>query len=124
MFGLTASQVAASRGWYNPHWHYDNEPETRAALDLVFSNHFSPNEKGIFEPLWETLLTSGDYYMHLADLTSYIQAQERLGDLYANQDAWTRKAILNIAGSGKFSSDRTIAEYAAEIWGAKPCPVP
>ena len=61
--------------------------------------------------------------MHLADLTSYIQAQERLGELYANQDAWTRKAILNIASSGKFSSDRTIAEYTGEIWKVKPCPV-
>ena len=59
--------------------------------------------------------------MHLADLTSYIQAHERLGDLYANRDAWTRKAILNIAGSGKFSSDRTIAEYTGEIWKVKPC---
>jgi starch phosphorylase len=123
LFGLTADQVTGSRGWYNPWWHYDHEPETRAALDLIFSNHFSPNEKGVFEPLRETLLTSGDYYMHLADLTSYIQAQGRLGDLYANQDAWTRKAILNIAGSGKFSSDRTIAEYTGGIWKVTPCPV-
>src|SRR5438045_1423263 len=106
LFGLTAEEVAASRGWYNPHWHYDHEPETRAALDLIFSNHFSRNEPGVFEPLRETLLTGGDYYMHLADLRSYVQAQERLGDLYADQDAWARKAILNVAGSGKFSSDR------------------
>jgi starch phosphorylase len=124
LFGLTADQVAGSRGWYNPQWHYDHEPETRAALDLIFSNHFSRNEPGIFEPLRETLLTSGDYYMHLADLRSYVQAQERLGDLYADQDAWAGKAILNVAGSGKFSSDRTIAEYAADIWRVAPCPVP
>jgi starch phosphorylase len=124
LFGLTADQVAGSRSWYNPHWHYDNEPETRAALDLIFSNHFSRNEPGIFEPLRETLLTSGDYYMHLADLTSYIQAQERLGNLYADQEAWARNAILNVAGSGKFSSDRTIAEYTSDIWKIVPCPVP
>ena len=62
--------------------------------------------------------------MHLADLKSYIEAQERLGALYADQDAWARKAILNVAGSGKFSSDRTIAEYAAGIWKVAPCPVP
>ena len=62
LFGLTAQQVADSRGWYNPHWHYDNEPETRAALDLIFSDHFSRNELGVFEPLRETLLTHGDYY--------------------------------------------------------------
>ena len=68
LFGLTAEQVAGSRGWYNPHWHYDNEPETRAALDLIFSDHFSRNEPGIFAPLRDTLLTHGDHYMHLADL--------------------------------------------------------
>src|SRR5713101_3032559 len=123
LFGLTAEQVAGSRGWYNPHWHYENEPETRAALDLIFSDHFSRGEPGVFAPLRDTLLTGGDYYMHLADLTSYIQAHERLGELYADPDAWTRKAILNVAGSGKFSSDRTIAEYAAGIWNVEPCPV-
>jgi len=123
LFGLTADQVANSRGWYNPHWHYDNEPETRAALDLIFSNHFSQNEPGAFEPLRDALLTHGDYYMHLADLTSYVQAQERLAELYCDPHAWARKAILNVAGSGKFSSDRTIAEYASEIWEVKPCPV-
>jgi starch phosphorylase len=123
LFGLTAEQVADSRGWYNPYWHYENEPETRAALDLIFSDHFSPNEPGIFAPLRDTLLTQGDHYMHLADLTSYIQAHGRLGELYADPHAWARKAILNVAGSGKFSSDRTIAEYASGIWGVKPCPV-
>ena len=56
LFGLTAEQVADSRGWYNPHWHYDNEPETRAALDLIFSDHFSRNEPGVFEPLRDALL--------------------------------------------------------------------
>jgi glycogen phosphorylase len=121
LFGLTAEQVAGSRGWYNPHWHYDNEPETRAALDLIFSDHFSRYEPGVFAPLRDALLTRGDYYMHLADLKSYLEADQRLLKLYADSDAWTRKAILNVAGSGKFSSDRTIAEYAADIWKVKPC---
>jgi len=76
----------------------------------------------VFAPLRETLLTQGDRYMHLADLTSYCKAQDRVGDLYADRPAWVRKAILNIAGSGKFSSDRTIAEYASEIWNVRPCP--
>jgi len=123
LFGLTAQQVADSRGWYNPHWHYEHEPETRAALDLIFSDHFSRHEPGIFEPLRDTLLTHGDYYMHLADLKSYLDADRRLVELHANSDEWARKAILNVAGSGKFSSDRTIAQYAGEIWNAKPCPV-
>jgi len=124
LFGLTADQVAASRAWYNPRWHYDNQPEVRAALDLIFSDHFSANEPGVFAPLRDTLLTRGDYYMHLADLASYLEADANLCALYADPHAWARKAILNVASSGKFSSDRSIAEYAADIWHVKPCPVP
>ncbi len=123
LFGLTAEQVANNRGWYNPNWHYENEPETKAALDLVFSDHFNRNEPGIFAILRDTLLTHGDYYMHLADLSSYLEADRRLGELYNTPDAWAHKAILSVAGSGKFSSDRTIAEYASEIWNVEPCPV-
>jgi starch phosphorylase len=124
LFGLTAEQVAGSRGWYSPYWHYEAEPETRAALDLIFSNYFIRNEPGIFEPLRSTLLTGGDYYMHLADLKPYLDADREMMALHDDAEAWARMAILNIAGSGKFSSDRTIAEYAGEIWDAKPCPVP
>ena len=123
LFGLTAEQVSGSRGWYNPHWHYEHEPETREALDLMFSDYFSRNEPGVFAPLRDMLLMH-DHYMHLADLKSYLDADERLRALYADPDEWARKAILNVAGSGKFSSDRTIAEYAAEIWNVQPCPVP
>jgi starch phosphorylase len=123
LFGLTAKQVADSRSWYNPQWHYDNDPETRAALDLIFSDHFSRSELGVFAPLRDALLTHGDYYMHLADLKSYLEADQKLCDLYAHPASWSSKAILNVAGSGKFSSDRTIAEYAADIWDAKACPV-
>ena len=78
----------------------------------------------MFAELRDTLLTHGDYYMHLADLKSYLDADQRLLDLYANPDEWTRKAILNVAHSGKFSSDRAVGEYAADIWQVKPCPVP
>ena len=123
LFGLTAQQVADSRGWYSPYWHYDNEPETRAALDLIFSNHFSRYEAGVFAPLRDVLLTHGDHYLHLADLTPYLEADQRLVTLYADPDAWARQAIVNVASSGKFSSDRTIAEYAADIWQVQPCPV-
>jgi len=123
LFGLTADQVIASRGWYKPSWHYEHEPETRKALDLIFSDYFSRNEPDVFEPLRDVLLTH-DHYMHLADLTSYLEADEHLRALYADSHEWARKSILNVAGSGKFSSDRTIAEYAADIWHVQPCPVP
>ena len=122
-FGLTAEQVNESRGWYDPRWHYEHEPETRRALDMIASNELSPGEPGIFRAIWDTLVTNGDHYMHLADLTSYTAAQFRLGELYRDPDAWTRKVIVNVGSSGKFSSDRTIAQYAADVWDASPCPV-
>lgn len=124
LFGLTAEQVASTRERYSPSWHYENEPETRAALDLIFSDYFSQNERGVFRDIRDVLFTRGDFYMHLADLMSYLEADQQLTNLYGDPDAWARKAILNVAGSGKFSSDRTIAEYAADIWKVQPCPVP
>ncbi len=124
LFGLTAEQVQNNRSWYSPFWHYQNEPETRQALDLIFFDHFSKAEPGIFNPIKDTLLTKGDYYMHLADLKAYTEAQEKVAALYADPEAWARKAIINVACSGKFSSDRAIAEYAAHVWNAEPCPVP
>ena len=123
LFGLSADEVANNRSWYNPWWHYQNEPETKAALDLIFSNHFSHNEPGVFEPIRKLLLEDGDFYMHLADLGSYLEADQDLTKLYKDRADWARKVILNISGSGTFSSDRTIAQYASEIWDAKPCPV-
>jgi glycogen phosphorylase len=122
LFGLTVEQVENSQAWYNPQWHYEHEPETRAALDLIFSDHFSRNEPGVFAPLRDTLLQT-DHYMHLADLTSYCKTQDRVEALYAQPGEWAHKAILNVASSGKFSSDRTIAEYTSEIWKVEPCPV-
>jgi len=106
-----------------PQWHYENEPENRAALDLIFSEQFNRHEPGIFNPIDETLLTHGDHYLHLANLKSYSETHERVGRLYADRQGWSKKAIINVASSGKFSSDRTILEYAREIWEAQPCPV-
>ena len=122
LFGLTAQQVSDSRGWYNPRWHYDHDPETRAALDLIASGHFSASEPKLFQPLYD-LLMNGDRYMHLADLQSYLSADRQMRNWYADPRDWARKAILNVASSGCFSSDRTISEYAKDIWGAKACPV-
>jgi starch phosphorylase len=110
-------------------------PPTSAALvdstrgpdhgrDLIFSDHYNHDQRGLFAPIREMLLTRGDYYMHLADLPSNAETHVRVGDAYANRQKWARMAILNVARSGRFSSDRTIAEYAAEIWNVKPCPVP
>jgi glycogen phosphorylase len=123
LFGLSARQVAETRAWYDPRWHYEHERETQAALDLIFGDYFSREEPGVFAPLRDSLLVT-DHYMHLADLSPYLQADQRLIELYVDPEAWAAKAILNVAASGKFSSDRTIAEYAREIWQAAPCPVP
>jgi starch phosphorylase len=123
LFGLTAEEVLGSRGWYNPQWHYEHEIEVRYALDMIRDNAFSQAEHGVFTPIWDVLLTHGDHYMHLADLAAYTRTQEKVGELYRRPEEWARKAILNVGHSGKFSSDRTIAEYAADIWRVKPCPV-
>jgi len=123
LFGLTVEEVENSRSWYSPYWHYEHQPETKAALDLISSDYFSRNEPGVFEPLIQTLLPLGDHYMHLADLTSYLEAQERLGALYGDPGAWAQKAILNLGSCGKFSSDRTISQYNSEIWKVQSCPV-
>jgi starch phosphorylase len=119
LFGLTAEQVVNSEGWYDPHWHYNNEPETREALDLIISDHFSPNDRGVFLPIRRVLLDYKDHYRHLADLTDYARAHRELDETYTDAAKWSRKAIINVACSGKFSSDRTIREYADEIWGLK-----
>jgi glycogen phosphorylase len=121
LFGLSADEVAARRGSYDPRWHYDNDAETRAALDLIAADVFAPGEPGVFRPILDTLIGRGDYYMHLADLESYRAAQTRLGEVYAHQEEWLRRVILNMAAAGRFSSDRTIADYARDIWSAEPC---
>jgi starch phosphorylase len=123
LFGLSAEEVVSSRSWYNPRWHYENEAETRAAIDLIASGHFSPHEAGVFDPILDVLIRQGDYYMHLADLTSYGQAHARLGEVYVDQENWWRKVVLNIAASRTFSSDRAIADYAREIWQVAPCTI-
>jgi starch phosphorylase len=124
LFGLTADEVAESRGWYNPCWHYEHDAEIREAIDLILGDHFSRSEPGIFAPIGDALLARGDFYMHLADLRSYADAQARVLARYVDARAWAAAAIRNIAASGPFSSDRTIAEYASDIWHVCPCPVP
>ncbi len=123
LFGLSAEQATQTLNWYSPYWHYEHEEETRAALELIASNYFSQNEPNAFIPLYSMLLSPNEKYLHLADLKSYLQADQKLCTLYANPKVWASKAVLNIAASGKFSSDRTIHDYASEIWNVKPCPI-
>src|SRR3989449_526561 len=99
LFGLTAEQVQDSRGWYNPYGHYDHEPETRRALEMIATNAFSPDEPGIFAPILDVLLTHGDYYRHLAARSAYVETQVKVSSLYTQLDAWARKAILNVGHS-------------------------
>jgi starch phosphorylase len=123
LFGLTAAQVAEGRAWYNPRWHYEHDAEIRAALDMISSDSFCHREPGVFAPLRDALLNGGDYYMHLADLRAYLDADAKMLELYGNPGAWAQAALINIAAAGKFSSDRAVGEYAQEIWHALPCPI-
>src|SRR5262249_7833560 len=106
-----------------PRWHYDNEPETRRALDLIRSGAFDRGEPGVFGPICDALLTQGDYYMHLADLSAYVTTQEQVGQLYQRPDAWARRAIINVAHSGGFPTARRIGGTRRDLGGPEPCPV-
>jgi len=121
IFGHTADEVAAlyAKG-YNPWDHYHANAELRQALDMIGSGFFSPDAHDRFKPIVDTLTTQGDHYLLLADYASYIASQERVDALYRDPGEWTRRAVLNVANMGKFSSDRTIREYADRIWDVKP----
>ncbi len=120
IFGLNADQIQTmrSRGTYHP-WDYYSDPATKRVLDALNSDRFCPGEPGLFRWIFESLLNGGDEYFHLADFPSYLKAQRQAGTEYQNVPLWTRKAILNVARTGKFSSDRTIAEYAKDIWNIR-----
>ncbi len=123
IFGMTTEEVANRRPHYNPWEVYHHNEEIRGAIDMISSDFFSMLEPGIFRPIVQALLDWGDQYMLLEDLPDYMAAQERIDTEYRDVDLWDRKAILNVASAGKFSSDRTIKQYAEEIWNIKPCPV-
>lgn len=120
IFGMTVDEVEAlKKKGYNSREHYEKNEELRQAIDQIAGGYFSPEDPNLFHDIANTLLNH-DRFMLLADYESYIKCQERVSEMYTNQDAWTRMCLLNIAASGKFSSDRTIAEYATEIWGVQP----
>jgi starch phosphorylase len=121
IFGLTAGQLAdLHRRGYHPWDYYHGNAELKRALDMIASGYFSPEEPGRFKPLVDALLMGGDRFAVLADYAAYVACQEAVDRLYGDEDAWTRKAILNVARSGRFSSDRSIREYAELIWNIEP----
>ncbi len=122
IFGLTIDEISEMRrsGSYDPRAVYSSDERVRRIVDCFSSDRFSPREPGLFEWIHKSLLEGGDHYFHLADLSSYIEAQDRASSEYADQSLWRRKAILNVARIGRFSSDRTIREYARDVWGIKP----
>lgn len=124
IFGLNAEEALELSQTYDPMFYYQKDPEVKQALDLIFSDHFSIHERGIFDPIRDSLMNQ-DRYLLLADLPAYSAAQMRVQELYrGNIEEWHRRAILNTACSGKFSSDRTIREYAEDIWNTPSVAVP
>ncbi|MFM1747629.1 MAG: Maltodextrin phosphorylase [Verrucomicrobiota bacterium] len=125
IFGLTVDEVEALRArGYNPWDIYHRDEELRAVIDWLGSDFFSPGEHGAFSHLYDSLLRGGDPYMVLADFRAYCECQARVDAAFRDREAWARMAIINTARMGKFSSDRTIREYAEDIWRLEPVPVP
>ncbi|HZX29149.1 MAG TPA: glycogen/starch/alpha-glucan phosphorylase [Telluria sp.] len=121
IFGHTADEVERLRhDGYQPRYYYESDDGLRQVLDQIRDGAFSPDEPGRFQSVFDTLVNFGDHYQLLADFVSYIEVQDQVDELYRNPDEWTRKAILNVAGMGHFSSDRTIGEYAKDIWHCVP----
>ena len=122
IFGLTSKEVEKKKEQgYNPWDFYNSDEELKTTLDMVRLNHFSPQEPNLFLPIWDSLMAHGDRYLVLADFRSFIQAQEKVSALYQDQEQWTRCSILNTANMGKFSSDRSVKEYAQNIWHIDTC---
>jgi starch phosphorylase len=120
IFGMNAEQVGSLKGaGYRPLDYYYRNPELKQTIDQIGNGTFSPGDRGLFKPIVDSLL-GNDTYLLLADYASYMACQEEVDKLYQHPSEWARISILNTAGMGKFSSDRTIAEYAGEIWGVKP----
>jgi starch phosphorylase len=120
IFGLTADEAAATAGRHDPWQYYRDDEDLRRALDLIRDGAFSQGDRDLFAPLVDALLHGGDRYLLLADYRSYLESQDRVSATYREPESWTRKSILNTAGMGYFSSDRTIREYADDVWSVEP----
>ncbi|MCB5260953.1 MAG: glycogen/starch/alpha-glucan phosphorylase [Candidatus Cloacimonetes bacterium] len=121
IFGLSATQVSQIKAsGYNPSTYYESDPELKRVVDSLLDDSWCPNEPGIFAPIFNSLVSNGDPYLNLADFRAFIETSAMVDELYSNREEWVKKAILNIARIGKFSSDRAIREYAEQIWNIKP----
>ena len=119
IFGLTTPEVAATKVNYNPRDYYNKNANLKQVIDMIGSGFFSPEEPSRYQVIFDNLLNNGDNYLLLADYASYIAKQDEVAKLYQNQEEWSRKAILNVARMAKFSSDRSIGDYANNIWNVK-----
>ncbi|MDD2240245.1 MAG: glycogen/starch/alpha-glucan phosphorylase [Kiritimatiellae bacterium] len=124
LFGKTVEEVDATwKAGYNPWDIYQNNASIRRVLDAIKNNFFNLDQPGLYQPIWDTLLVHGDRYLVLDEFDAYVNCQAHLAEVFEDQARWARMCILNIANSGKFSTDRTIAEYAQDIWDIHPCPI-
>ena len=124
IFGLKVDEVEELRAnGYNPRAYYDSDEELKAVIDWLRSDAFTPGENDAFEPICRSLLDWGDPFLVLADYADYIRAQDEIGEAFKDKKRWAKMAIMNTACMGKFSSDRTIGEYADQIWKLKPVKV-
>ena len=124
IFGLTAEEVSQLRArGYDPQNQYHSNGQLKEVLDQLDDGFFCRDDPGLFKPIVDSLLKQGDYYLLLADFASYMECQERVSRTYLDPDQWSQKAIINVARMGKFSSDRSIKEYAEQIWQARSVPI-
>jgi len=120
---LTADEALARAPHHDPWAHYHGDAELRRALDMITTGAFSPGEPDLFAPVVRSLLDGGDRYLVLADYRAYLSCQEDVARTHRDHATWTRMSITNTARMGEFSSDRTVRQYAEEIWGIAPVPV-
>jgi starch phosphorylase len=124
IFGLRTNQVNELRAnSYNPWDFYHKNERLKKVMDLISLGFFSPEEPQLFRPIYDSLLNGGDRYMVMADFESYSLCQKKIAEAYSDENRWTKMSILNVANMGRFSSDRTIKQYAEDIWGVKPIPI-
>jgi len=119
LFGLTAEELVKIRSTYDPRKYYEENKELKEVIDQIQGGYFSPGSPQLFHPITDSLVRYDPYFV-LADYASYIQCQEKVNEIYMDRNTWIKMAILNVARSGKFSSDRAIRQYAENIWGALP----